>query len=331
MSERLCDRFGRQVDTLRISLTDRCNLRCLYCMPAEGVRLSPRSDLLSFEEIVRLARCFIQLGVRKIKLTGGEPLVRKGVVGLVVKGLSGLSGLEDLTLTTNGVLLTLYAEELKKANLKRVNISLDTLRRKKFEALTGSDRITQVLAGIELALSLNLTPVKVNVVLLRGINDDEIIDFVNLTRRRNLVVRFIEFMPTENRLPDWTKYFIGRDEILKRIKETGRLVCESEGVVGCGPAEYFQVSGHQSCFGIISPISKSFCQNCNRIRINARGELIPCLHHGPTLRLKELLKTFPEGELLSLIKEAVLRKPSGHSLKLSDACASPSLMCQIGG
>lgn len=329
MSETLFDRFGRQVNTLRISLTDRCNLRCLYCMPAEGLELSSRSDILSFEEIIKLVKCFVRLGVTKIKLTGGEPLVRKGVINLVSR-LSDLPGLQDLSLTTNGVLLPLYAEDLKKAGLKRVNVSLDTLQKERFKTITDSDRVDEVLAGLKLALALEL-PVKVNVVLLRGINDDEIIDFVNLARHRNLVVRFIEFMPTENRLPDWKKYFIGRDEILERITGTGRLVYEQEGVTGCGPAEYFRVQGQSGCFGIISPISKPFCQKCSRLRINARGDLIPCLHSGPTLGLKDRLKTFSEEGLASLIKEAVLKKPFGHSLNPSGACASPSLMCQIGG
>ena len=330
MSERLFDSYGRRIDTLRISLTDRCNLRCLYCMPAKGLPLSPRSEILSFEEIIKLAKCLIGLGVDKIRLTGGEPLVRKGLVGLV-KNLSGLPGMQDLSLTTNGVLLPLYAEDLKKAGLKRVTVSLDTLQKERFRTITGSDRIAEVLTGTERALALNLTPVKVNVVLLRGINDDEIIDFVNLTRRRNLVVRFIEFMPTENRLPNWKSYFIGRDEILERIKGAGYSVCAEEGVVGNGPAEYFRIDGGHGRFGIISPLSRPFCRTCNRVRVTAKGELILCLHHGRSLNLRVLLKTCSEEEVASFLRKTILNKPAGHHLNSLSASRPLSAMSQIGG
>lgn len=299
-------------------------------MPAEGLPLSPRSELLSFEEIIKLAKCLIGLGVDKVKLTGGEPLVRKGVVDLV-KGLSELPGLKDLALTTNGVLLPSYAEDLKKAGLKRINISLDTLRKEKFEIITGRDQIAEVLAGIELALNLGFNPVKINTVLLKGLNDDEINDFVNLAGRRNLLVRFIEFMPTNNRLPDWGRYFIGRDEVLERIKESGNLVREERGVVGNGPAEYFRVQGQSGCFGIISPLSRPFCQTCNRIRVTAKGELILCLHHSQSLNLRVLLKTCSEEELRSVFQKTVLNKPAGHHLNLLSAANPLSAMSQIGG
>ena len=330
MPEKLFDQYGRRIDTLRISLTDRCNLRCLYCMPAEGLPLSSRSELLSFEEIIRLVRSFIGLGVDNIKLTGGEPLVRKGVVDLV-KGLSELSGLKDLGLTTNGVLLPFYAEDLKKAGLKRINISLDTLQKEKFKVLTGRDQIAEVLAGIELALRLGFNPVKLNTVLLKGLNDDEINDFVNLAGRRNLLVRFIEFMPTDNRLPDWDKYFIGRDQVLARIKETGNLVSEEKGIVGCGPAEYFRIQGQPGCFGIISPLSRPFCRTCNRIRVTAKGELILCLHQNLSFNLKDLGKNCSEEEVASFLRKTILNKPAGHHLNSLSASSPLSAMCQIGG
>ena len=329
-STKLFDQYGRRIDTLRISLTDRCNLRCLYCMPAEGLPLSPRSELLSFEEIIKLAKCLVGLGVDKIKLTGGEPLARKGVVDLV-KGLSELSGLKDLGLTTNGVLLPFYAEDLRKAGLKRINVSLDTLRKEKFEIITGRDQIADVLAGIELVLNLEFNPVKINTVLLKGINDDEINDFVDFAYRRNLLVRFIEFMPTDNRLPDWDKYFIGRDNVLARIKEAGNLVCEERGVIGGGPAEYFRIDGGHGRFGIISPLSRPFCRTCNRIRVTAKGELILCLHHSRSLNLRVLLKTCSEEELRSVLQKAVLNKPAGHHLNLLSVANPLSAMSQIGG
>ena len=330
MAKTLVDRYGRQMDTLRISLTDQCNLRCLYCMPDEESNLSLRSEPLSFEEIVKLTRIFIVLGVNKIKLTGGEPLIRKGMVDLIGT-LSSLPGLKDLSLTTNGLFLSFYAERLKKAGLKRINISLDTLQREKFKFITGYDRMHEVLAGIKSALDTGFMPVKINAVLLKGMNDDEIIDFVNLIHSQNLVVRFIEFMPTCNNLRNWSKFFVSCDEVLKKICKMGEMVTEEKGIVGSGPAEYFKIAGYQGRLGIINPVSKPFCHSCCRLRVTSDGKLVLCLHQPTSFDLRPLLKEGKEAELVSLIKYAVWEKPTGYPTAISASDDKSTIMCQVGG
>lgn len=326
----MIDLYGREIKTLRISITDRCNLRCFYCYN-EDISFLPRSEILSYEEIVSLAEIFVELGVERIKLTGGEPLLRKNLFYLI-KRLSGISGLRDISLTTNGILLASLAEGLKKAGLKRINISIDTLNREKYKDVTGYDNINEVLKGIQKAM-LIFTPVKINVVVLKGINDDEIIDFVGLTRSTSLIVRFIEFMPVDNAIRDRRRYFISRKEILERIQKIGDVMnMKGNDISGGGPAEYFKVDGHQGSFGIISAVSEPFCRNCDRIRIDSTGNLVLCLYDNRRFHLKDLLQCGSREEIKVFIKKAVLNKPVSHNLDVSGTSSFQTpLMCQIGG
>ncbi|MFH0796210.1 MAG: GTP 3',8-cyclase MoaA [Candidatus Omnitrophota bacterium] len=323
----LIDSCGRKIESVRISLTDRCNLRCLYCVPHRDLSLSRESEILSFEEIISLIKCLVKLGVDKIKLTGGEPLLRKDVAGLV-RRIVEIPGVQDLSLTTNGILFAGYAVELKKAGLKRVTISLDSLRSERFSFLTGHNRIVEVVRSIRCALDSGFIPVKINVVMLKGINDDEIGGFISLTRNHNLVVRFVEFMPTCNAL-EWSKYFISGTEVLEKIKEMGEVGPDK--VFGSGPARYFRVSGYRGSFGLISPLSGSFCFSCNRLRITASGNLVLCLHRPVSFNLHSLLEKGSEKMVMEFIEDAVLQKPADHGLASPDFSKAPVSMCRIGG
>jgi len=326
----MIDLYGREIKTLRISITDRCNLRCFYCYN-EKLSFLPRSEILSYEEIVSLSEIFVELGVERIKLTGGEPLRRKNLFSLI-KRLSGISGLKALSLTTNGILLESLAEGLKKAGLKRINISLDTLDREKYKDVTGHNNINEVLKGIKKAM-LFFSPVKINVVVLKGINDDEITDFVGLTRSTSLIVRFIEFMPVDNAIRDWRRYFISRKAILERIQKIGNVMnVKGNDIPGGGPAEYFKVDGYQGSFGIINAVSEPFCRNCDRIRIDSTGNLLLCLYDNRRFHLKDLLRCGSGEEIKVFIKKAVLNKPVSHNLDVSGMSSFQApLMCQVGG
>lgn len=332
MRKVLLDSCGRKIESVRISLTDRCNLRCLYCVPHRDLDLNRKSEILSFEEIISLIKCLVKLGVDKIKLTGGEPLLRKDVANLV-RRIVEIPGVQDLSLTTNGVLFAGYAVELKKAGLKRVTISLDSLRSERFSFLTGHNRIVEVVRSIRCALDSGFIPVKINVVVLKGINDDEIGGFVRLTRNHNLVVRFVEFMPTCNAL-EWSKYFISGTEILEKIKEivkgtTPKVIPDK--VFGSGPARYFRISGYRGSFGLITPLSRPFCSGCNRLRITAAGDLVLCLHRPISFNLHSLLEKGSEEMVMAFIEDAVLQKPANHGLASPNFLKVPVSMCQIGG
>ena len=268
----LIDPFGRTVRDLRISVTDRCNFRCQYCMPAEGMQWLPRTDLLSFEEIERFARiCVERFGFDGIRLTGGEPLVRAHLPQLVER-LAGLG--VDVALTTNGATLKMHARQLADAGLQRINISLDSLDRERFLELTRRDELDRVLEGIDAALEAGLHPVKINAVMMRGINDDEVVDFATFGRERGLSVRFIEFMPldAEGRWSDAT--VVPADEIVEAIDAVYPL----EPVVrGTEPAERFRYLDGQGEIGVIASVTKPFCGNCYRVLITAEGQFRTCL------------------------------------------------------
>lgn len=330
----LFDRYNRHLDTLRISLTDRCNLSCVYCTPKEKIELSSRIDVLTFEEILKLGRIFIELGVKNFKLTGGEPLVRKGTVDLI-KEFQKLPGLSDLSLTTNGVLLPVYLDRLKKTGLKRINISLDTLQKEKYKLINGSDDFDNVFEGLTMAIEKGFSPVKINVVLLNGVNSDEIQDFIRLTQRKNLIVRFIEFMPAFNNM-DWNKYFVSGRRVLEKAEEIGEI--EPYNVFkGFGPAEYYRIKGYKGGFGLITAVSNPFCYKCNRLRLTSTGQLLLCLHNNLSFNLRDLLRNAGENEIKQFILHAVLDKPEGHHLKLPDSSSkeyfiqSSVSMCYIGG
>jgi len=310
----LSDSFQRPINYLRISVTDRCNLRCMYCMPAEGVKLVSHQDVLTYEEIYTIARAAAELGISKVRITGGEPLVRLGLPELI-RMLRGIDAIDDISLTTNGILLSRYASELKRAGLRRVNISLDTLRQDRFEFITGSDYpLSQVLQGIEASRSVGLSPVKLNMVVMAGINDDELASFAQKTIDEDWHVRFIELMPFRG-VSTKSSQFVPVSQMRKRLEVLGKLEpCNPS--IGNGPAKYFRFPKAKGTTGFITPVSEHFCFQCNRLRLTADGKLRPCLMADDEVDLKEPLRggISPLG-LKRLIEEAVTSKPLRHGLR----------------
>lgn len=325
----------RGVDTLRISVTDRCNLRCIYCMPPEGVRLIPSGEILRYEEVLRVVACTVRLGIRKLRITGGEPLVRRDVVSLV-EGLARIPGVEDLCMTTNGVLLKEFAPRLKAAGLHRVTVSLDSLRPDRYERITGSDCLSRVLEGIEASLEYGLSPVKINVVLIRGINDGEVEDFVGLTLRLPLEVRFIERMPTGGHAGpgqgcgDWKGQGVPAEEVLNKIQKAfGGLETAAPGVKIPGPARLYRVPGGNGRVGVISAVTAPFCASCTRVRLTSEGRLRTCLFMEDSLDLKGLLRSGASDEVLTArIAETIAQKPQNQAAPFENGVRP---MCQIGG
>ncbi|MBI3011426.1 MAG: GTP 3',8-cyclase MoaA [Candidatus Omnitrophica bacterium] len=322
------DRFGRRVAYLRISVTDRCNLRCLYCLPEDGVRWLPREDLLQFEEIREVVRVGASLGLTRARLTGGEPLVREGVVDLV-RMLSAIPQLADLSLTTNGMLLARYATALAWAGLTRVNISLDTLKPERFHAITRFGAIEDVQAGIDAALDAGLHPVKLNVVVMRGVNDDEIVELGRLAWDRPLHVRFIELMPIGEYFS--RERLVPSEEILARLSALGRLQ-PTETPMGCGPARAYTWPGARGSVGIIGAVTQAFCAQCNRLRLTARGQLRPCLDDESAVDLLPALRPVVDHEQLAqLIRDAVAAKPEQHTMAQREAGRPRLCMAGVGG
>lgn len=327
----LFDSLGRPVNYLRLSVTDRCNLRCRYCLPEKGIPLSSRSDLLSFEELVTISRIAAELGITKIRLTGGEPLVRKDLLKLV-EMLAGTDSIDDLSLTTNGVFLHHQAAQLKQAGLTRVNISLDSLKPDKFHYITRHDKLKEVLKGIEAARTASLNPVKINMVVLRGINDDEIIDFARGTVTDGWHVRFIELMP----FAPATLYpnnFMPAFEIKERLVSLDNLE-PSFPPPGSGPARYFRFPGAEGTIGFITPITEHFCISCNRLRLTAEGKLYPCLARDDHTDLRQPLRNGASPlQIKRLIQQAVNAKPHHHSLtqSRSSQALAKTAMSQMGG
>lgn len=326
----MLDRLGREINYLRISITDRCNLRCRYCMPAEGISLKGHHDILSFEDIETLVRAGTGLGIRKIRLTGGEPLIRRNIPDLVA-AISRIDPIDDVAITTNGVLFAPLAAQLKEAGLNRVNISLDTLKQDRYHYITRGGDIEPVVKGLEKALEAGLHPVKVNTVLIRGFNDDEILDFCRLAYNLPIHIRFIEFMPVGE-----VKYW-NSDRIYKNfevIELIGKHFSLKPGKIsrGNGPAKYFAMEGGQGSVGIISPMSNHFCGECNRLRLTADGKLRACLYDGKERDLREALRSKqPEEEIRQIFKETILSKPERHAMGDKAWGAKNRKMYQIGG
>lgn len=321
------DAVGREINYLRVSITDRCNFRCLYCMPEKGVVPKSHGDILRFEEILEFVKAVAPLGISKIRVTGGEPLVRKGVVTFI-RGLRAIRGIYDISLTTNGSLLSSVAVDLKQAGLDRVNISLDSLKPEKFQKITQWGKLSDVLRGIEAALKAGLIPVKINCVVVRGFNDDEIEDFVELTRDNPVYVRFIELMPLGEKGFYDGKYFSAR-EIKKSIRE--KLI-PTDTPAGAGPAVYYRVPQAAGAIGFITPISRHFCHTCNRMRLTADGKLKPCLESDLEMDVKTAIrgKKGPE-ELQRIFREALLKKPRCHHMIPESDNGHLRKMWQIGG
>lgn len=323
---RLSDSFQRPLNYLRISVTDRCNLRCIYCMPSEGIPLMSHEDILSYEEICIVAQAAAELGIVKVRLTGGEPLVRAEVTNLLAM-LARIQGIDDISLTTNGVLLQRYADELKSAGLRRINVSLDSLRSDRFHRITRMGNLDDVLRGIEAARQAGLNPVKTNTVVMRGTNDDEVLDFARLTIEGEWHVRFIEYMP----FPKGEKVahlLVPVSEIKQRIETLGEL--EPSPSSGGGPARYFRLPGARGTIGFIGAVSEHFCRACNRLRLTADGKLRPCLFSDTEIDLREPLRQGATADdIKRLIQEAASCKPEGHKLGAGITCER--FMVQIGG
>lgn len=317
------DGFGRDINYLRISLTDRCNLRCEYCMPEAGIKTKvPHCDMLTLEELYEITRAFVSLGIHKVRFTGGEPLVRYGAVDFIKK-VNALDGVREVTLTTNGILLGDYLDDLLDAGVRRLNISLDTLDPEKYARITRGGDLTRVLKAIEVAKSKGLKPIKINTVLIGGFNDDEIPQMVEMTRDGSMDVRFIELMPIGEAAGFAKSKFISNEKILGRIPELVPVERDDPS----SPATYYRLPGGKGKVGLINPISCKFCTNCNRVRLTATGKLKLCLHSNREIDLRSVLRN---GENLErAISEAILTKEEEHHLENQEYISRN--MNQIGG
>jgi cyclic pyranopterin phosphate synthase len=319
----------RDINYLRLSITDRCNLRCFYCLPRQGWKKLPAPEILRYEEFLHLARVAVRAGIRKVRVTGGEPLVRKGVVDFLGR-LREVPGLEEIALTTNGVLLADLAQGLYNAGLRHLNLSLDTLNAERYREITGGDRLHQVMAGLWLALDLGFQPLKVNCVVLKGINDGELLDFALLARDHPLQVRFIEFMPTVSQ-EHWARHFLSMDEVRRHLASLG-VMAEVAPEPTAGPARILQPPGFQGNIGFISAVSEHHCQHCNRLRLTAAGKLRPCLFSPQELDLKGPLRQgASDEELVRLFRQAMEQKTCSPPAHLVKPTLPASPMVSIGG
>lgn len=324
----LIDRYGRVHTDMRISITDRCNLRCVYCMAEEGMTFLPRSEVLSFEEIARVARVAHDLGVTSIRLTGGEPLVRKGLPSLV-KMLAAI-GFEDLALTTNAMLLGVLATPLVDAGLSRVNVSCDSLRPERFGSIRRRGNLATVLAAMDVAEDAGLSPLKVNVVLMRGTNDDEILDFANFARETGRTVRFIEFMPLDAEGHWGRERLVPGDEVFRSINAVWPLEAVSD--TGPAPAERFRFCDGRGEIGLISSVTQPFCGTCNRLRLTADGAIRNCLFSDEEHAVRDLLRRGgSDDDLATLLRQAVWAKYPGHAINEPDFLHPVRSMSMIGG
>jgi len=311
----LTDRFGRQITYVRMSVTDRCDFRCVYCMD-EKMTFVPREQLLTLEEMARLGRAFVQLGVNKIRLTGGEPLTRRNVMQLF-NDLGHLDGLNDFTLTTNGSQLPKYAQQLKDSGVTRINISLDTLDAQRFSDLTRIGKIEQTLEGIDAAIASGFDRIKLNAVILKNRNHDEILPLVDYARDKGIDISFIEEMPlgiiSDH---DRAEVYYSSDDILRDIREKYDL--QPVGVTTGGPSKYYQTTDSDTRVGFISPHSHNFCGDCNRVRVTAEGRLLLCLGQEHSVDLRRVLRANPldDAPLLAALQDAMLIKPEGHEFDL---------------
>lgn len=310
----LTDQFNRKINYIRISVTDRCDFRCIYCM-SEQMKFLPKKELLTLEEINRIASIFISMGVEKIRITGGEPLVRKNIDTLF-NNLSKNKDLKELTLTTNASQLMKKAEMLKASGIERINISLDSLNPLNFKKMTRTGDLSNVLDGIEHAINIGLKQIKLNTVIMRGINDHEIFDLVEFAIKKNIDISFIEEMPLGDTAFSRKSTFTSNDEVLKKIK-ANYLIDKIDYRTG-GPAEYWQILSTKSRIGLISPHSHNFCEECNRVRISCKGELFLCLGQDDKIELMPLLREYPNND--QPIKDAILNsmkiKPKSHEFNL---------------
>ncbi len=314
------DNFGRDINYLRISITDKCNLRCKYCMPEEGISKVKHEDVMTIDEYLSVAKVFKNLGISKIRITGGEPLVKKGVIDLI-SGFKKI-GIEEITMTTNGLLLSKMAKELKEAGLSRVNISLDSLEEEKYRDITRGGNLHDVLEGIEACKKYGITPIKINSVAMKDVNINEFRDFVNLTRDEDVSVRFIELMPIGEAIKYKDK-FVSNDELLSLYPELKPM----EALDKSSPAKYYKLPNGKGNVGFINPMSCKFCGTCNRVRLTSKGQLLMCLHSNIHI---DILQSLREGkDIEKLIIDAIYAKPETHHLLEGEYNSTD--MNEIGG
>ncbi len=326
----LLDPYKRKINYLRISVTDRCNLRCRYCMPEEGIPLISHEEILTYEEMLRVVRVFATQGISKVRLTGGEPLVRKGIVGFI-SHLSQIKEIKDLSLTTNGILLKEFAQDLKQAGLKRINISLDSLKRERFFQITRKDDFERVWGGIEEALRVGLSPIKINMVTIQGLNDDEIESFARLTLRFPLTVRYIEYMPSGNG-EDWKQAdILTIPQIQSRLEKVGKLIPIPSDQWD-GPAKRFRIDGAIGEIGLIGAVSSHFCGDCNRLRLTPDGKIRTCLFSDEEIDVREILrKGGSDQDLKERLLVALRTKPEKHHINTLQFKKCQRNMSAIGG
>jgi cyclic pyranopterin phosphate synthase len=326
----LLDPYRRKINYLRISVTDRCNLRCRYCMPEEGISSIPHEEILRYEEIWRIVRVYATEGISKVRLTGGEPLVRKGITEFIFR-LSRIDGIEDLSLTTNGVLLKEFAQDLKQAGLKRINISLDSLRRERFCQITRRDEYERVWEGIEEALRVDLSPIKINMVAIKGLNDDEVESFARLTFGLPLIVRYIEYMPSGNG-EEWKEDdILTIPQIKSRLEKIGKLIPIPSDRWD-GPAKRFRIEGAIGEIGLIGAVSSHFCEDCNRLRLTSDGKIRTCLFSDEEIDVKEILRRGgSDRDLKERLLLALRTKPERHHINTYQFKKCQRNMSAIGG
>lgn len=323
----LTDKTGRKINYLRLSVTDRCNMRCSYCMPKQGISKLGHGNLLSYEQLLMFAQCAVNIGIEKIRVTGGEPLVRKGIIDFLSR-LSQIPGLKQLVLTTNGVALEAMVPQLMRAGVQRLNISLDSLQPDVFKKITQRDELSTVLAGIRAAELHNL-PVKINMVVMRGINDSELIEFAKMTLKRNCSVRFIEYMPA-TKDNNWQSLIVPGEEVLARIASHFNYTPLIKRDLA-GPAREYRIAGAHGTIGVITALSGHFCEDCNRIRVTSSGKVKTCLFASEEHDLSAILNSGDLSAVKAALCSLVGTKPAMHSLNEINTCHQAFSMSQIGG
>ncbi len=328
----LIDPFKRKIEYVRLSVTDRCNYRCFYCMPSKGVEWEQRNEFLSYDELTRLIRLFTELGVTKVRLTGGEPLVRKDI-SLFIKQLNGLPHLDDLSMSSNAHLLAEHAQDLYQAGISRINISIDSLDPKIFKEITKTGDLNKVIAGIDAAILVGMTPVKLNMVIMKGVNDHEIEPMFNFAKERGANLRLIETMPIGIAGINSQKLYISADEILKRLKLiSGENLIPIKTNIGAGPARHYQVGSSGATIGVISAMSRHFCDSCNRVRLTAKGDLVLCLGQEDRISLAAPLReNATDEEIKAMIIDAINHKPKSHDFNQDQQRVELRHMSALGG
>lgn len=324
----MLDIYNRKIDYIRISITDRCNLRCIYCMPEEGIKLIDHKEVLTYEEIIRLCRQFAKIGISKVKITGGEPLVRKDVHKLI-KAIKEIDGIDNITMTTNGILLENQIDDLVNAGLDAVNISIDTLREDRYREITRLGDINKVMSGIKKCLTYKNLKVKINCVPIKGENEEELLDLINLCKDNDISIRFIEIMPIG--LGRNMKGF-SDEEVIEIVERNLGKLTPYHGKLGNGPSTYYSLEGYKGKIGFISAVNHKFCESCNRVRLTCEGFLKACLQYSIGTDLRELLRSGKsDEEILEAIKNTIYNKPEEHSFNLIIEKEEQKAMSQIGG